>query len=133
MNRRTIATIALACLVVTGRSTVINGYAEVTAMAGASLTIGVSNETGALFNAGGYLVLMQMQDNVIGGNTSNTATFGDLATIGAVGQFEKCTILSVTRVGPVLTGITLTAAPKNTFSIGANSTLPVATAERPAG
>jgi hypothetical protein len=55
-------------------SQVINGYAEVTAIAGAIFTLGQIDETADTFEDDEWVVIMQMQDNVIG-NITNTASF----------------------------------------------------------
>lgn len=114
------------------RAQVINGYAQVTAISGNVLTIGSSNETAATFAAGGHLVLMQMQDDVIG-STANNSTFGNLGTIKMAGNYVIRMIASVTRSGSILTSITLQAAPGMTFNIGANTSVQVITHAVPGG
>ncbi|HOZ88057.1 MAG TPA: hypothetical protein PL029_09875, partial [Bacteroidia bacterium] len=65
----------------------INAYAAVTAISGTSLSVSFVNETYHSFENGGYVILMQMQDNVIGTNTTNASTFGDLGSIQSAGLF----------------------------------------------
>lgn len=45
---------------------IVNGYAQVTAISGSVLTVGTVDEAGAQFTTGRSVVLMQMQDDVIG-------------------------------------------------------------------
>ncbi len=107
----------------------VNGYARVSAISGTELTVANVNEGSALFEAGKQLVIMQMQDDVIGGNTGNNSSFGDLASIGSAGLYEVRTIESVTRIGDVLTTIILDAVPQNTYNLGSNSRVQVVTFE----
>ena len=108
---------------------VINGYAEITAIAGSTLTVGATNEATALFQAGKDIVIMQMQDNVIGTNTGNNAAFGNLSAIQQAGRFEVRRIASVTRVAGTLTSITLVTAPGITFNFGTNARVQAITHE----
>lgn len=107
----------------------INGYARVTDISGPVLTVGSVNENFAFFEAGKELIIMQMQDDVIGPNTANNAGFGDLDDIRSAGLYEVRTIVSVTRVGDVLTTITLDAAPTRAYNLGASSRVQVVTFE----
>ncbi|WP_339792789.1 T9SS type A sorting domain-containing protein [uncultured Imperialibacter sp.] len=76
---------------------VINAYAKVTNVSGANLSLSNVNETYATFEAGEKVLIMQMQDNVIGSNTGNNANFGNISTIGSAGLYEEATIQSVTE------------------------------------
>ena len=62
----------------------LNAYAKVSAISGAKTTLTVTNvnEASHTFTVGGQVVVMQMQDDVIGTNTTNIA----LATTGVVGK-----------------------------------------------
>ncbi|MEQ8520688.1 MAG: T9SS type A sorting domain-containing protein [Vicingaceae bacterium] len=99
----------------------INAYAEVTAVTGKSLAISAQNESFDAFTAGEQIVLMQMQDDVIG-NTSNSTNFGDLGTIQSAGLYEVRVIDYVVRSGS-LDSIVLTQAPTNTYNTGANESV----------
>ena len=59
----------------------INAYAKVTAVSGSDLTLSNVNETYHTFEDGDWIVIMQMQDNVIGANTGSNANFGNLGSI----------------------------------------------------
>lgn len=108
---------------------VINGYAQVTAIAGNVLTIGTTNETAATFTVGKDVVIMQMQDNVIGTNTGNNASFGNLSAIQQAGRYAIRKIAAVTRSGSVLTSVTLNGATGISFNTGANSSVQIITHE----
>ncbi|MBL7963494.1 MAG: T9SS type A sorting domain-containing protein [Flavobacteriales bacterium] len=112
---------------------VINGYARVTDIAGNTLDIANPNETAASFTAGKRVVIMQMQDNVIGSNTANNASFGDLSNIEMAGRYVIREIASVTRSSGTLTTITLTSSPGMTFNFGNTRRVQVITYERLGG
>ncbi|MCB0808610.1 MAG: T9SS type A sorting domain-containing protein [Flavobacteriales bacterium] len=117
-------------LVLTGAQAQINGYARITAIADSSLTIGASSEAGAPFLVGKQVVLMQMQDDVIGGNTGNNAAFGDLGSIQQAGRYEVRTIVSVARdVFGAPIGLVLDNPPTVAFNTGPNSRVQAITFE----
>ncbi|MEO5642170.1 MAG: T9SS type A sorting domain-containing protein [Bacteroidia bacterium] len=102
--------------------TPVNAYAKITAIAGTSVSVNNVNQAFASFTSGQYVIVMQMQDNVIGANTSNNASFGNLSAIQAVGKYEVAQIASITG-SPTPTSITLTAALTNTYNISVNSSV----------
>lgn len=109
---------------------VINGYAQITAVSSTVLTVGNVNEVAAQFTTGKQVVLMQMQDDVIGANTSNNASFGNIGDLQQAGKFIIRTITAVTRNGSnVLTSITLNDIPDGSYHIGSNSSLQAITYE----
>ncbi len=103
---------------------IINAYAKVTSVTNSSVlalsNVNVSNHT---FTVGGSVVIMQMQDNVIGTNTTNASTFGNLSSIANAGNFEVRTISAVTPTSGTPTSVTLSAALSNTFNTGSNSSV----------
>ncbi|MFK8037137.1 MAG: T9SS type A sorting domain-containing protein [Crocinitomicaceae bacterium] len=101
-------------------SQVVNAYAEVTAVASATLTIGTVDESAHTFEVGDNVVLMQMQDNVIG-DVTNTATFGALGSINNAGIYEIREIASIVESSGVPTSITLVNTPNFTYNTGANN------------
>lgn len=108
----------------------VNGYARITAISGATLTVGASNEAAAQFVVGKEVVLMQMQDDVIGSNTANNISFGNLSSIQQAGRYEIRTITSVARnMFGAPTGMVLNAAPSIAFNTGANSRVQAITFE----
>ncbi len=101
-----------------------NSYAAISNIAGTTMTVTNLTETPSFsFTAGGNLLIMQMQDNVIGSNTSNNTSFGNLGSNGSAGLWEQRTISSITRSGTTAT-IVLTAAPSG-YNLGANSVVQV--------
>ncbi|MFT3932677.1 MAG: T9SS type A sorting domain-containing protein [Chitinophagaceae bacterium] len=104
--------ILIAIPAVSFSQSVINVYARVTAISGSTLTI--TGATGSF--AAGSAIVMQMQDNTIGSNTSNNAGFGNLGSIQSAGISEVVTINSASG-----TTITLSAALTNTYNINVNS------------
>ncbi|UII34070.1 T9SS type A sorting domain-containing protein [Fulvivirga ulvae] len=99
---------------------VINAYAKVTGISGTTLTLSDINETNDTFVSGEQVIIMQMQDDVIGSNTSNDSNFGTLDNIQSAGLYELGTIASVTG-----SSITLTASLKNSYHTGSNSSVQV--------
>lgn len=113
-----------------GRTQVINGYARVTAISGASLTLGTSSETGGVFLVGKQIIIMQMQDDVIGANTADNVNFGNLSAIAQAGRYEVRAITAVTRDAfGAPTGLTMSAAPGVTYNTGANGSVQIITYE----
>ena len=104
---------------------IINSYAKVTAIASNTFTVSNVNETYDSFEDGDYVIVMQMQDNVIGTNTSNNSSFGNLNTIQSAGLFEIKQILSHTEVGSVPNSITFTSATNYSYQSGSNSSLQI--------
>lgn len=106
---------------------VINGYAEVTALAGSVLTVSSVDEAGDAFEDGEQVIIMQMQDDVIGANTTNVASFGDLSAIASAGLYEIATISSHTESSGTPTSITISGALTNAYNTGANSKVQIIT------
>jgi hypothetical protein len=73
----------------------INGYARITSISGTTLNVSNVNQTYHNFIVGNWVVIMQMQDNVIGTNTGENTSFGNLSTINRAGLYEIRQILSV--------------------------------------
>jgi hypothetical protein len=104
---------------------ILNAYAKITTINGARTTLTVSNvnETNHTFSVGDQVIVMQMQDDCIGTNTTNVATFGDLGAIGNAGVYEIRTIASRVPASGTPTSITLGQPLTNTFNTGANSSV----------
>jgi hypothetical protein len=66
----------------------VNGYARVNAISGTTLYLGSTDETYDSFDNGDDIVIMQMQDDVIGSNTSDNSSFGNLSSIQSAGLYE---------------------------------------------
>lgn len=113
----------------TVNSQTLNAYAKVSAISGAKTTLTVTNvnETSHTFTVGGQVVIMQMQDDVIGTNTTNVAAFGNLSTIANAGKYEIRTISARSPAAGTPTSITLSSGLSNTFNTGANSSVQLIT------
>lgn len=129
MNRLLLFTAALLLLFTSLYSQVtLNAYAKVTAVTGSSiLTLSNVNETNHTFTVGGNVIVMQMQDDVIGTNTTNATTFGNIGSISNAGNFEVMSILSRTPAVGTPTAVTLSGALANTYNTGANSSVQLIT------
>ncbi len=105
----------------------VNGYAKVTSISGTTLNLSNVNETFDTFEPGQEAVIMQMQDDVIGSNTLDNSSFGDLSAIGSAGLYEIVTIVSVTPAIGTPTSVTISSATNNTYNTGSNSSLQLIT------
>lgn len=108
-------------------SQTVNGYANVTAISGTTLTVASVDETAHTFENGNQIIIMQMQDNCIGSNTTNVSTFGNLSTIQSAGLFEVFQIISHTEVAGLPATIVVDHVPHNTYNINANSNVQIIT------
>ena len=105
---------------------IYNAYARVTTVTSSTLlAVSNVNETNHTFAAGEQVVVMQMQDDVIGTNTANTSSFGNLGSISNAGIYEIATILAVNRSAGTATSISVTTPLANTYNTGANSRVQV--------
>ncbi len=107
-------------------SQVINGYAKVTSLSGATLTLSNVNEAAHTFEDDEWVVLMQMQDDVIG-TTTNTVGFGDLGSISSAGLYEIRQIDSHTESLGLPATITLKNVPTNTYNTCPNCSVQIIT------
>ena len=110
----------LSCLAASGQAPVVlNSYGQVTAQSGNTLTVtNISTSTGAPFTVGGQAILLQTQDNVIGANTANNNSFGNVAAIQSAGLYEVVTISAISGGT-----FTLAAVPGNTYHYSANTSV----------
>ncbi len=118
----------LLLIVISGFSSVaqttVNAYAKITAVSGSSvLTLSNVDQTNHTFTVGGQVIVMQMQDDVIGSNTTNISTFGNLSSIANAGNYEIKTIAAITPTSGTPTSLTLTSVLANTYNTGANSSV----------
>ncbi|MEI6021985.1 MAG: T9SS C-terminal target domain-containing protein, partial [Bacteroidota bacterium] len=106
----------------------VNAYAKITAVSGSSvLTISNVDQTNHTFTVGGQVIIMQMQDDVIGSNTTNISTFGNLSSIANAGNYEIKTIAAITPTSGTPTSLTLTSVLANSYNTGANSSVQLIT------
>lgn len=116
----------LCCLCVAFQSNaqVVNSYASVSEIADNVLYLSNVNEDADTFEDGEWVVIMQMQDDVIG-TTSNTSGFGDIGDIGSAGLFEIVEIQSHTEYNGLPETITLTESLSNSYSLCNNCSLQI--------
>lgn len=105
----------------------VNGYARVTSIAGTTINLSNVNESDDSFEVGEEIIIYQTQNDVIGSNTGDNASFGDLSNIQSAGLYEILEIASVTESGGVPTSITVVVAPNNTYNTGSNSRVQLVT------
>jgi hypothetical protein len=104
----------------------VNGYARVDNISGQTLSLTDVDESADNFEDGEQLIIMQMQDDVLG-NTTNSSDFGDLGSIGSAGLWEVRTIDSHSESGGDPTSITLRNPLNNSYNIGSNSRVQIIT------
>ncbi len=105
---------------------VVNGYAKVTAISSATLTLSNVNEAADTFEDNEWVVIMQMQGDVIG-TTTDVVGFGNLSSINSTGLYEIRQIDSHTESGGVPTSITLKNTPNFTYDICTNCSVQIIT------
>lgn len=110
----------------------INGYAKVASISGTTFTLSNVNQTYHSFAVGNELIIMQMQDNVIGTNTADDANFGNLSAIGSAGLYEVAVITAIngntTSGYSAATPSTLTVSSLNySYVTGTNSSVQIVT------
>ncbi|MDX2173759.1 MAG: T9SS type A sorting domain-containing protein [Bacteroidota bacterium] len=111
---------------------IYNAYAKVTSItSGTLLNVSNVNQVNHAFNVNEFVIVMQMQDDVIGANTTtNSATFGNLSAINNAGRFEVARITAVNLSAGTPTSIGLASALVNPYNTGANSSVQVITFRR---
>lgn len=99
----------------------INAYAQVTSISGTTLRLSnIDQSHGYSFTAGDQVIVIQMQDEVMGANTSNNSSFGTISSIGSAGLFETATIKSISG-----TKMVLTANLSKTYNTGSGAVVQV--------
>lgn len=105
---------------------IYNAYAKVTAISGNSvLTISNVSQTNHTFVVGQDIIIMQMQGDVIGTNTTNASSFGNISSIGSVGLYESKTILSISPASGTPTSITVASTLFNSYNTSTNSAVQI--------
>jgi hypothetical protein len=95
MFKYLISFIFTASIIFTAEAQVINAYAKLTGQAGDDFTVSIVNQTFHSFVVGENAIIMQMQDDVIGANTNNNSSFGDISNIANAGYYEIREITSI--------------------------------------
>lgn len=104
----------------------VNGYAKVDLIAGTTLNCSYLDETYDSFEAGDIIMVYQVQDNVLGGNTGNSATFGNVSSIKNAGVIEFAEISNVLKNGDNMV-IVMSDFLDESFSTAAHSSVQVIT------
>ena len=102
---------------------IINAYAKVSNISGTTISLINVDEAHDSFEDGEQIIIMQMQDDIIGSNTGNNSNFGLLSDIKSTGLYEIVTISSHTELMGVANSITIISALNNTFHIGSNTSV----------
>jgi hypothetical protein len=121
------STLAVFILIITSAYAQVNGYAKVTAILGPVITVNNVNESYDQFNIGDRVMVIQMQDDVIGANTANNSSYGNLANIANAGRYEFATIALVTRVASLVTVLTLNSSLSSVYNLGSNGSVQIIT------
>ena len=95
--------------------TPVNGYAHISAINDSTLTLSNVDEQYDTFEDGEEIILMQMQGAGIS-DSSNSASFGNLSSIGSAGLYEVATIFSHTESSGLPLTIKLSSKIKNNYS-----------------
>ncbi|MES2133468.1 MAG: T9SS C-terminal target domain-containing protein, partial [Bacteroidota bacterium] len=107
------------------KAQIVNAYAKVSSISGTTFTVTNVNESNHTFAVGNKIIIMQMQDDVIGANTTDASTFGDLSTISSAGLYEIGIISSRLPATGTPTSITVSSALANAYHTGTNSSLQI--------
>jgi hypothetical protein len=126
MYKALITVLLFTCLV--SRAQILNAYAKVSSISGTFLTVTNVNQTSHTFNTGEKVLIMQMQDNVIGTNTVTTsAAFGNLSAIANAGRYEFALITARSPAAGTPTSITVATALVNSYNTGVNCSVQLVT------
>lgn len=106
-------------------SQVVNAYAKVNSITSNTIFVSDINEVNDTFENGEFVIIMQMQDDVIGSNTSNTLGFGDLSSIESAGLYDIVKIVSHTESSGAPTSFTFSRSLKFTPNINTNSSVQI--------
>lgn len=113
----------ITAIAINGQS-LVNAYANVSSLSGKLLNVDNVDEADDTFEVGDAVIVMQMQDDVIG-DTTNSSSFGDLGAIRAAGEYETFIIAAVTESGGTPISITLNNTPTVSFNTGTASSLQI--------
>ncbi|MEX2379711.1 MAG: T9SS type A sorting domain-containing protein, partial [Vicingaceae bacterium] len=103
---------------------IVNAYAKVTAINSQTLSLSDVNENYHSFQVNDLVIIMQMQDNVIG-DTNNNSSFGNLGSIKSTGLYEIRTIAQISESSGVPTSIVLGESLNNSYNTSKNSSLQI--------
>ncbi len=113
------------CSCISIHAQVVNGYGKVTSLNGTTINLTDVNEIADSFEDGEIVMLIQMQDDVIGGNVNNNNTFGTISNIGSAGNYEFLTIAAHTEISGLPATITFSSAPIKSYNFSPNSSVQI--------
>ncbi|MGV3764762.1 MAG: T9SS type A sorting domain-containing protein [Chitinophagaceae bacterium] len=104
----------------------VNAYAKVSSITGTNrLNLTLVNESFDTFEDGEQVIVIQIQDNVIGSYSGNNVNFGQLSDIRQAGRFEVAYIQSHTEAAGLPTQLTLSADLQYSYNINGNASVQV--------
>ncbi len=111
------------------KSQIVNAYAKIVNIDASQTTFTVNNvnQSSHTFTVGGKVIIMQMQDDAIGTNTTNASSFGNVGSIQSAGLYEIGIIASRMPATGTPTSIVLSSPLTNSFNTGPNSSLQLIT------
>ena len=123
--RLRIIAVFITCTCFSIHGQVVNAYGKVIGLTGATITLTNVNETADTFEDGEKVMLIQMQDNVIGTNVNNSNTFGTISSIGSAGNYEFLTIAAHTETAGLPATITFSSLPIKTYNLSVNGSVQI--------
>lgn len=111
------------------KSQIVNAYAKIVNIDASQTTFTVNNvnQSSHTFTVGGKVIIMQMQDDAIGTNTTNASSFGNVGSIQSAGLYEIGIIASRMPATGTPTSIVLSSPLSNSFNTGPNSSVQIIT------
>lgn len=103
----------------------VNAYAKVSAVNNKTVQLSHVDESDDSFVDGEKVIIMQMQDDVIGINTNDNANFGLLGDIQSVGLYEVAIIASHTMQGGKINSITFVNDLNNSYHTNTNASVQI--------
>lgn len=104
----------------------VNAYCRVTGITNTTLFVSDALENAHNFDDAHQVILIQMQANVIG-NTTNSAAFGTIGSIGPAGLYEVLEVESVTRSAGNLIEIEVKSTPEVSYDFSDNARVQLVT------
>lgn len=127
--KKTLLLFIIAFFHISSKAQIVNAYAKIVSIDASLTTFTVNNvnQTSHTFTVGGRVIIMQMQDDAIGTNTTNATTFGDIGSIQSAGLYEIGIIASRMPATGTPTSIVLSSPLSNSYNTGPNSSIQIIT------
>jgi hypothetical protein len=102
----------------------VNAYAAIDSIRSTTIYISASqSEVYDTFRSGDQVIIMQMQDDVIGSNNQNNTSFGNLSSLSSAGFYEVAYVYSVIRTAGIVSRLMINSPLSKTFNTGPNSSV----------